>query len=391
MIKPNMIKKLLVFVIFLVAFLLSVSISFASTLSLSPKSSNIPQGSIMPVQIKLNTAGESVNGIASYLSYPQDKLEVASINYGASSFDIAAESVFGAGTIKISRGSINGINGNAVIVATINFKGKSQAEGATVSFIKGSGAPRTSNSTDSLNLTGSSGGTYAVVGPKSAEDSQLQTDLAIKDVLASLVSTNSATITWTTDKESDSTVEYGLQTDKYFLEASDKELVKEHKIVIQGNLIPGETFHYRVRSKDNSNEAVSDDMTFQLKGYSVRITVLDQKANPVKDAQVILYSSPIRQISDGDGVAIFADVSPARHLVVVKSKEIEISKEIDVKGDGLSEFTITLNFAIESSNTLLAIFYASLAVIICIIIIGTVIMKRKSNSDTYVPPMVQSL
>lgn len=385
MIRFAMIKKLLILAICLIAFLSLAQASFASTLTLSPATVNISQGSIVPVQVKLNTNGESINGVSAYLSYSQDKLEVASITYGNSSFDIAAESSFGAGTIKISRGSINGVSGN-VTVATINFKGKSQGIG-TVSFINGSGAPRTSNSTDSLNLAGSTRGTYTVTESKTSEDILPSGELAIKDILVSFISTNSATISWTTDEESDSTVEYGLQQDRYILEVHEKTLVKEHKIVIQGNLIPGEIFHYRVKSKDNSGEVISKNMTFQLKGYSVKITVLDSKDNPVEDAQVTLYSNPVRQITDEDGIAVFSDVSPARHLVVIKSNNIETSKEIDVKENALSEFSLTLDpVKGGSNNILLAIFYASLA-IIAVIIVGMIVVRKKSYSAPNVPPM----
>ena len=381
-----MFKPLLIFTVVIFIFLSLASVSFASTLSLSPGNTTIPQGSIVSVSVRLNTGGESINGVSAYLSYPSDKLEVSSISYGSSSFGIAAESSYGGGSIRISRGSISGATGN-VTVGTINFKGKSQGT-AAVSFIGGSGAPRTSNSTDSLNLGGSANGVYTIGAPKAIVSPQ---ELAIKDVLISLISTNSATITWTTDIESDSKVEYGLQEDKYIFESYDKTLVKEHKITIGENLIPGETFHFRVKSKDSSqNEGVSKNLTFQLKGYTVKITVLDSNNNPVPNAEVTLYSIPVKQITDQQGTATFIDVSSARHLVAIKFNNIETSKEIDVKENVLSEFTITLNPAANggtNNNTPLGVFYASLAIITVLIAIGIILLRRKMRGATDMPHM----
>ena len=373
MIKLTMTKRLFIFLGSFLLFFVFTSSVFASTFSLSPSNTTIPQGSIVGVSVRLNTAGESINGVSAYLSYPKDKLEVASISYGSSAFGIAAESSYGGGSIRISRGSISGAVGN-VGVAVINFRGKSQGT-AAVSFIGGSGAPKTSDSTDSLNLSGSTGATFTIGPPKPSIAPQ---DIAITNILVSLISTNSAAITWTTDAESDSTIEYGLHEGKYILSSYDKTPVLEHKLTIGEDLIPGEAIYFRVSSKDANNEGVGKEMSFQLKGYSLKVTVLDSNNNPVKDAEVTLYSSPVKQITDQQGVAVFTDISPTRHLIVVKSGDIETSKEIIVKEDNLSEVSITLNPAASSNdNTLLTIFYLSLAIIICLIAIGVIMLRRK--------------
>ena len=146
-------KIILIIPIFIISSIVLSGSAFASTLHLSPSSSTVGVGSTMSVQVRLNTAGESVNGISAYLSYPADKLDVAWISYG-SAFSIAAEGAYGGGGIRISRGNISGVSGN-LLIATIGFRGKAQGSG-TVSFIGGSAAPRASDSSDSLNLGGSS-------------------------------------------------------------------------------------------------------------------------------------------------------------------------------------------------------------------------------------------
>ena len=385
----HMLKKLLIFLVFIFSFLVFVSPMYASTLNLTPSSANIPQGSTLSVQVRLNTQGEGINGVSSYLSYPKDKLDVVSISYGSSAFTIQAEHSYGGGGIRISRGSITGVSGN-VKVATIGLKGKSQGT-ATVSFVNGSAAPRTSDSSDSLNLSGSSGGTYTITPPQVSSQSaeQDKTPPVITNIKVSDISTDSATITWTTDKESDSGVEYGLQEDRYILQAYDKTLTTEHKIVLSGNLIPGETFHFRVKSKGSvENEAVSNNLTFKLKGYTIRITVLDSNSNPVPNAEVILYSTPLSGVTDQNGEVTFADVSLGSHLVVVKLKDgTELTREINVLEDRtLSEFTLTLNIPSGSNKVLLAIFYSSLAILISIAVVGVIILRRKGNTPANTQP-----
>lgn len=381
-----MLKKFLISLTF-ISFLILTPSSFASTLNLSPGSANIPQGSTVYVQVRLNTAGESINGVSAYLSYPSALLDVVSIGYGSSAFSIAAESAYAGGSIRISRGSISGATGN-VGVATIGFRGKSQGT-ATVSFVGGSGAPRTSDSSDSLNLGGSSGGTYTV-GPPQKISPQDKTMPVITSVLVSNLSTNSATITWTTDKKADSTVEYGLNKDKYILDTYDKNLLTDHSVILEGPaLTPGAVMHFRVKSNDSAgNEGVSSNYTFHLIGYDVKIKLIDSNNNPVADTEVILYSSPVKSATNQNGEVTFTDVSAGRHLVVVKLKNnTEITKEIEVKEDSIpTQLTLTLDATSgDNNNVLLTIFYLSLAILIAIAVVGIVMIRKKANPPTNPP------
>jgi hypothetical protein len=173
-----MLKKFFTVFTFIFLLLFFVPNIYASTFYLSPKSVDIPQGSIVPVKIGLNTEEESVNGISAYLSYSEDKLEVAWITY-EDSFPITAEEAYTGGVIKISRGNMSGIAGN-MNVATIGFRGKAQGS-TTVSFVYGSGTAKTSDSTDSLNLGESTGGLFNVVASVQEEQAGTATASATKD------------------------------------------------------------------------------------------------------------------------------------------------------------------------------------------------------------------
>ena len=386
-----MFKKLFALLISLFLFLFVASSSLASTLYLSPANTSVPSGSIVSVSVGLNTSGESINGVSAYLSYPQDLLEVVGISYGGS-FPIAAEGTYGAGAIRISRGSISGAVGS-VNVATIRFRGKTQGQ-ATVSFVGGSAAPRTSDSSDSL--TGTSSSTITVGAPsKTPQTTPAPTGVSttrptdtekpiIGNVTVSQVATNTATITWQTNEGSDSTVEYGLDKDKYFLSSETLDLVTAHKVQLEGEaLLPGATMHFRVKSKDKSgNEGVSNDYTFHLKGYKIKVKVLDKKNMPVPNTEVVLYSHSVVSRTDVNGDAYFVDITPGKHLAVVKLKNgFDRTLEVEVaETDSLQTFALSVDTSLTPSfNTLLYLLLA-IAVVVGVIGIGVLVFIKKKRS-----------
>lgn len=307
---------------------------FASTLYLSPGSGTVGIGGTLTVQIRLNTGGEGINGISAYLAYPSDKMEVAWISYGGA-FGIAAEGSYGGGGIRISRGSIGAVGGD-VNVATVAFRGKSVGT-ASVSFIGGSGAPRASDSSDSL--AGRSGGTYTVsasapgLGSTQAGGKTNTAGPQISNITVSDLATNSATISWKTDVSSDATVEYGLEKDKYFLSTSNKTAETNHTVKLEGVVFtPGTTYHFRVSSKDDGdNSSLSKDMELQLKGYTVKVRIADKPGSPLRNVAVTLYSDPQKSTTDENGEVTFINISPGKHLVVVVTKSQEKTGEIVVK------------------------------------------------------------
>ncbi len=83
----------------------------------------------------------------------------------------------------------------------------------------------------------------------------------ISNVASSGVTSNSATITWTTNEASTSVVNYGLTTG-YGSSSSNASLVTSHSITLSG-LSMNTLYHYSVTSVDaSSNSASSGDFTF---------------------------------------------------------------------------------------------------------------------------------
>jgi hypothetical protein len=84
----------------------------------------------------------------------------------------------------------------------------------------------------------------------------------ISSVQAIGLTASSATVTWITNENSTSQVEYGPTASYGTQTAIDNNLTSSHSVNI-ASLTPNTTYHFRVRSQDSSNnEAVSADYTF---------------------------------------------------------------------------------------------------------------------------------
>jgi hypothetical protein len=97
-------------------------------------------------------------------------------------------------------------------------------------------------------------------------DDVFETELAplvITDVVVAEVGTTSAVIRWTTNRASDSQVEYGTTPAYGSATALDPALVTAHTVTLTG-LIPGTLYHMRVRSDDHLGDiALSTDRVFE--------------------------------------------------------------------------------------------------------------------------------
>ncbi|NTW89628.1 MAG: hypothetical protein HGB37_01810 [Candidatus Moranbacteria bacterium] len=120
-----------------------------------------------------------------------------------------------------------------------------------------------------IGLVGDGGGDFFVLGTKVTQ--ALPVFLAAgaepdtNPPTLSLISVNpaetTAAVSWTTDEEANSFVEYGL-TDTYGNTASSVSMTMSHTLALSG-LTAGTTYHYRVASTDaSSNTATSEDATF---------------------------------------------------------------------------------------------------------------------------------
>lgn len=87
----------------------------------------------------------------------------------------------------------------------------------------------------------------------------------ISNVEIQEVDENSVTVTWETDEQADSLINYGLKEDYGIVRIPGTDKV-QHSITLDG-LEPGRTYHFRVVSSDeNGNQGISADYKVQLEG-----------------------------------------------------------------------------------------------------------------------------
>jgi predicted RNA-binding Zn-ribbon protein involved in translation (DUF1610 family) len=124
----------------------------------------------------------------------------------------------------------------------------------------------------------------------------------ISSVRVGGITDRSAVITWTTDEEADSGVDYGLTVD-YGTSGLDPGLLTSHSVAL-GNLTPSTTYHFRVHSKDRAGNApaYSGDYLFitaatpdtvppeisdlQVSGITDRLAVVSWATNEPADSDV---------------------------------------------------------------------------------------------------------
>jgi YD repeat-containing protein len=97
----------------------------------------------------------------------------------------------------------------------------------------------------------------------------------ISNVAAVGITATSATITWNTNENSDSQVEYGTTTAYGQSTALNPSLVNAHSQGLSG-LTQGTLYHYRVKSRDAAgNLAVSGDFTFSTLSLNLNMALID--------------------------------------------------------------------------------------------------------------------
>jgi hypothetical protein len=388
-------KKYLISLVIVLASFVVVRPAYASSsLSFSPASGTFSAGSTMKVNVYANTGGENVNAVQANVAYPTDKLQFLSVSTRGSALTIFAEKYAAGGVVRLAGGTPSpGFSGNK-LVASISFKVLQDTGTAALSFTGESAILRDSDNSNTLSGKGTGSYTLGKAAASSASGTPTLTKTAggisVNTVVIENVTTSQAIISWKTDIKSDSTVEYGKDTNYGFTELS-KEMVTDHRVVLANYLLPGSTYHFRVRSADASGkEGMSDDAIITTKGYEVLIHVSDVSGKAVAGATVTLYSEPQQQIvTDANGEARFLNIAPGKHGVIVKQNNQTMIHEVEVI-DGQPVTTINLAFSNSTNIPMIStpLLYGIVGFVVLLVIalvIYVVYKNRKMSSDSDTP------
>lgn len=129
----------------------------AATLSVTPGSASVNQGSTFSVTVRTNTEGASVNVTEATVTYPTDMLEVVSATPGTTfPLQTPGSPKKSAGQVFFSGGIPSGYSGANGIVGKITFRAKGSGS-ATISLASGRVLLNDGNATDALRgMNGSS-------------------------------------------------------------------------------------------------------------------------------------------------------------------------------------------------------------------------------------------
>jgi hypothetical protein len=328
--------------------LMNVQLAFAAAaVSLSAPGS-AAKGATVTVSVYENSGGESVNAASVRLSYSADTLDFVGIA-SSGAFGIVAANSGGGGSVQIDRGALPAVSGRQLI-GSVRLRAKVDSGTGTVAITSSSVVSADSNS----NIASGGGSATIKFTPPAAaptptpEAPKDTIPPTIKDVAVKDLTSNTATVTWTTSEPATSEVDYGFGTG-YGVVANDPNPVTDHKIVLNtATLAPNTEYHFVVKSVDPAGNAAADsDKTFKTKGAVLTVTVLDQNKKAVTNAKVEIGGASA--VTNSKGQATLQDLQIGKTLAAVtyKGKQTVFNvtvKPIDPKNSAQAEtFTIKVS------------------------------------------------
>jgi hypothetical protein len=261
-----------------------------ANITLVANRATVSAGGSLIVAIYMNGGGTPIYGVQSDLNFPSSKLQYVGFSAGSSAFEIAAANGGGDGSATIARGTTNPVSGVGLI-GTVTFKALASSGSATISVAgssslsDGSGTAQPFSPGSATVNFGAVAAAPAATAPAAAapivEAPKDTTPPTISAIAAKQVTPYAAHIVWTTNENSDSVVEYGLDG-TYGLGASVGSQTMTHDVALSSAfLTPKTTLHYRVKSADAAgNIQVSPDQTLVLPGVPVTVVVRSADGQP---------------------------------------------------------------------------------------------------------------
>ncbi|MCK4533237.1 fibronectin type III domain-containing protein [bacterium] len=175
----------------------------------------------------------------------------------------------------------------------------------------------------------------------------LMNTILCSNVLARNITGSGATITWTTNKPSTSTVKYGIVSGNYGYEISKTELTTQHSLTLDG-LTPGKKYYYIVISTDSGgNTGQSNKYNFSTASPDSMQDILEQKIN--------VYPNPyVKGKSRGKKIS-FTNLGQGA-IIKLYNTNGELVKELPGGLDGkrewdISEINAGIYFYVIKANT----------------------------------------
>lgn len=150
------------------------------------------------------------------------------------------------------------------------------------------------------------------------------TTLEINNVQVSSIDSNSAVISWSTNRNTDSYVEYGISTNYGLIEGNSLPSMN-HSIRLV-NLSPGTNYNFKIKATENNEISYSQNFSFKTKerqssetssqsinSPSPTNTQIPNPTNSIATSDKITQSEPKKEFSTSkNSDSIFVSISPSR-------------------------------------------------------------------------------
>lgn len=305
------------------------------TVSVTPSSTSYSRGDTVQLAVQLHPNGTPLNTVNVVVQVPTDKLAFVGLDKSASYFDtfVPSNPTVAGSTLTFAAASLaHGSTSSTVTVATLLFKAIATSGSATISF----NGTQVANGGTAID-TSSSPLTLVIGGTGSSSSSNLT--ITGSHVMA--LTTQGATISWTTNVPTTGIVDYGSST-RYGQVLSSSTASTSHSVTLTG--FSGKSaVHYRITAEDSSaNVLRSKDLQFITAGYPIRVHVIDSADRSMANV-LITIDGVSAGSTDSSGQLTVQNVAPGSRNVRLgdgKTQVILVKAEVGSQASTVQSFTL---------------------------------------------------
>ena len=264
----------------------------------------------------------------------------------------------------VASASATPTSGSAPLAVQFSSAGSFDPEGSTITYswnFGDGGASTLANPQHSYSAQGNYNAVLTVRDPQgltgansvtiTVSNTGDTTPPVISGVSATNITSDAATIQWTTNELSNSRVDYGPTTSYGTSTPVDATLLTDHSVSLN-NLSASTTYHFRVRSVDAAtNVALSGDFTFSTPSSSFTINgrVVNSTNNqPIAGARVGLQAKGNPALTDASGNFTLPNV-PGVGSTITAAKEMFFTG-MEAVNDQSALLTISLDPIVFETN-----------------------------------------
>lgn len=168
----------------------------------------------------------------------------------------------------------------------------------------------------------------------------------------------------------------GCATGAWSNEISAKTKSKYSAVTKSG--LETEIIDTELKMKEEKKEEKKEEELKEI-GYDVKIKVVDTDKKAVKGAKVMLFSTPKEAKTDKDGVALFKNVEPGEHRVVISYKWQTGEQKINLQ-ENMEVDEIDFTIQIKSTNPFFNPWVIGVIAVLVLTLVGVTLRAKRRAS-----------